>query len=381
MPSIMLSTFENLPPEALELLEAAGHTDIKSLFEHSYEEISHELVKANSVLQIVDGDLNDNRLPEWLKTIELLAGKELTRSQISPSITLTTQSPSKTSSPPSAQEPSTQQEIPQQNQVPLVSRLDLQQSPVAIPLSKDFTERNNLNLESLPQGIIRSVDNTSPSTIPEPAKQEGLVSQMNLSKANNPEPIQTSTPSAFFEKESTNAKPAPLDKSRILSMEEYQQEGSKVAQPAEPKQNNLTRTTKKETNEGVNPESKFFIKGVLHQDIPKFKIGSYAFLFFNLLILIIFAVTPLAVIDKENYWWCIFAPGLMLPAIFIYFTMCQKASCPICTQKQYALKRCLKHKNAHRWPIFGYMLPTCLHALFFKWFRCIFCGTSVRIKE
>ena len=376
MPSIMLSTFENLPPEAIELLEAAGHTDIKSLFEHSYEEISQELIKANNVLQIVDGDLSDNRLLEWLKTIEQQAGKELTRSQISPSIVPTTQSPSKTPSQQSAQEPPTQQ-----NQAPLVSRLDLQQSPVAIPLSKDFTERHNLNLESLPQGTIRSVDNSTPSTIPEPAKQQGLVSQVNLNQTNNLEPIQTSTPPSLFGKDSTNAKPAPLDKSRILSMEEYQQEGSKVAQPAEPKQNNLTRTTRKETNEGVNPESKFFIKGVLHQDIPKFKIGSYAFLFFNLLILIIFAVTPLAIIDKEKYWWCIFAPGLMLPAAFIYFTVCQKASCPICTQKQYALKRCLKHKNAHHWPVFGYMLPTCLHALFFKWFRCIFCGTSVRIKE
>jgi len=365
MPSIMLSQFDNLPPEAIELLEAAGHTEIKSIFEHSYEEISQELTKANSILGIVDGDLSHDTITEWLTAIETQAGKEFTKSSI-----------------PSAANSHVQEIAGQgttqtsQTQTNLVSPADLQNAPVAIPLSQNFTEHHNLDLTSLPQGTAHYPDNSAPSRFP--AKQQSsdnhfIPKQATSSDSNGP---------SLYGNENISAKSAPaLDKSRILSMEEYQNDGSKVAQPVEPKQNNLTRTTRKETNEGVNPESKFYIKGVLHQDIPKFKLASYSFLLFNILIIIAFTATIFAVIDREKYWWCVFAPALILPAVFIYFTSCQRASCPICTQKQYAPKRCLKHKNAHRWPIVGYMLPTCLHALFFKWFRCIFCGTSVRLKE
>ena len=370
----MLSQFENLPPEAIELLEAAGHTEIKSIFEHSYEEVSQELTKANSVLAIVGEDLKDDTISEWLTEIETQSGKKFTRtprttSPQNPVIeTPQTQAAKNKHSPQHTQDR-------QQTQTNLVSRADLQSAPIAIPLSQSFTKHHNLDLILLPQGTVHHPDDSAPSRIP--AKQQ--------SSTDNLTPKQTSTNldrSSLYGNESTSARSIPtLDKSRILSMEEYQKEGSNVVQPVTPKQNNLTRTTRKETNEGVNPESKFYIKGVLHQDITKFKLASYSFLLFNLLIITAFTATIFAVIDREKYWWCVFAPALILPAIIIYFTSCQRASCPICTQKQYAPKRCLKHKNAHRWPILGYMLPTCLHALFFKWFRCIFCGTSVRLKE
>ena len=366
----MLSTFENLPSEATELLEAAGHTEIKSIFDHSYEDISQELLKANSILNIVDGELDNTTIEGWLTTIEQQAGKEFTKNTHPAHVRDNIEQDSK----PQKNIPVNQAE-PQAN---LVSRKDLQLAPIAIPLSESFIDHHDLDLTSLPQGTTQYPNNDTPSRIP--TKQQSA--ETNYLNSTPQTPAATSSSPALYGNESTSAKSAPaLDKSRIISMEEYQQEGSKVTQPVQPKVNNITRTTLKETNEGVNPDSKFFIKGVLHQDIPKFKLGSYSFIFFNLLILAAVAGTAMVLVDKEKYWWGIYSPTLIFPAIFIYFTACQKASCPICTQKQYALKRCLKHKNAHRWPILGYMLPTCLHALFFKWFRCIFCGTSVRLKE
>jgi len=85
----------------------------------------------------------------------------------------------------------------------------------------------------------------------------------------------------------------------------------------------------------------------------------------------------LTLLDKEMFFWAPYTILLLFVGVLIYFMFTGKASCPICNQKQFAPKNCLKHRDAHKLPVIGYMLPTALHAIYYRWFKCIFCGTSV----
>lgn len=361
MSSKNLQEFDHLTPEALELLEVSGHTDTSTLFEQSFDDIFQELAKANGVLNIVDYEVTDEVVSKWLKPIEEQAGKKL-----------------------APQEPST---LPTASSL-RISSAELVAALAAIPCSEEYVMEHDLKLDELPQGVIYQVSKssataaTASSRLKSEAKAAFTSNKANKTNSSNHKSPHTTTgeTKALYGKESSSVV-TPLDKSRLQSMADYHNEGSHVIVPVTEKENNLTRTTKKDTNKGVKPDSIFFIKGVLHQDITRFKVGSYSLLLVNILVVSAIGILALIFVDKEEYWWAIFAPALLLPAFFIFFTSVRKSSCPICTQKMYAVKRCLKHRNAHRWPLFGYMLPTSLHALFFKWFRCIYCGTAVRLKE
>jgi len=143
----------------------------------------------------------------------------------------------------------------------------------------------------------------------------------------------------------------------------------------------LTRSVSKDTNKGVNPNSRFYIRGVLNKRAGAFMFSVFAFIMFNLCVLAGFLLPLLLVVDKEKFAWAVYTPILIVVGILIYFMFSGRATCPVCNQKQFAPKNCLKHRDAHKWPILGYMLPTALHAAVFKWFKCIFCGTSIRLKE
>ncbi|MGJ8656852.1 MAG: hypothetical protein ACSHX6_10415 [Akkermansiaceae bacterium] len=341
---------ENMQPEAIELLEAAGYVDAKTIFNHPIADITTELIKANNVLDIIDTEPSRAMVAQWLKPIELQLGKKINDSapEIDPSL--------------------------------LIEPKEILNTPFAVPLSENFIKEHHIDLAELPSGTVRFLNKEQAlrhydeeESIP---VNYNVVSEQPSSKVAEPEKTGLFDDPVFTSKESPI-----LDKNRILKMETFKQEGSSVASLDRDNGINLTKTTRKETNEGVSPDSKFYIKGVLHKNTSRFKSGCHSFLLVNFMILLSFAITSLVLIDRDQYWWAVWAPLLGILAIFIYFTAAQQASCPICNQKQFAPKRCLKHKSAHRWPIFGYMLPTAFHAIVFKWFRCIFCGTSVRLKE
>jgi hypothetical protein len=55
--------------------------------------------------------------------------------------------------------------------------------------------------------------------------------------------------------------------------------------------------------------------------------------------------------------------------------------CKICSQPLFVPKGANKNSKAHHVPVIGYIIPTALHLLVFRWFRCTYCGTAVRVKE
>ena len=84
----------------------------------------------------------------------------------------------------------------------------------------------------------------------------------------------------------------------------------------------------------------------------------------------------------EGNRWILLALFLAIPAVGIFYLICtSRAKCPVCGQRQFLPKNTRKNKKAHHFPLLGYIIPTALQALLFKWFRCVHCGTSIRLKE
>lgn len=345
---------ENMQPEAVELLEAAGYMDANIIFDHKISDITTELIKANNVLEIIDTEPNRSMVVQWLKPLEARFGKTI------------------------------DEEEPEIDPNTLIRPRDILNTPFAVPLSENFIKDHRIEVDEMPRGTVRFLDKElaiahhNSEDLAEVSYN--LVSDQPPSKGSSKNEDEKET-GLFEDPVFTGEDSNILDKSRILKMETFQNEGSTVAPMQRAEDVNLTKTTRKETNAGVSPNSRFYIKGVLHKSVSRFKSGCFLFLLVNIMIFLSFAITALVLLDREKYWWAVWGPLLGVLAIIIYFSGAQKSSCPICNQRQFAPKRCLKHKNAHHWPLFGYMLPTAVHALFFKWFRCIFCGTSVRLKE
>jgi len=150
----------------------------------------------------------------------------------------------------------------------------------------------------------------------------------------------------------------------------------------------LIRAPRESTNRGKNPNSRRYVRGVLHTHPWHLRIGS----FFTLLILPLLPVAilsslllPLSSSYPESFpWvpkWLIVFP-IALPVIAIgYLIWGLSSKCRICSQKLFVHKHALKHNKAHRFLCMGYVIPLSLHLLLFNWFRCSSCGTPVRLKK
>lgn len=56
-----------------------------------------------------------------------------------------------------------------------------------------------------------------------------------------------------------------------------------------------------------------------------------------------------------------------------------KVRCRVCSCQFFHSRRCVKNAKAHRVPGLGYVASLSLHLLVFRWFRCMYCGTALRL--
>jgi hypothetical protein len=150
----------------------------------------------------------------------------------------------------------------------------------------------------------------------------------------------------------------------------------------------LIRAPRAETNKGKNPESRAYIRGVLHTHPWHLRFGAA----FSLLLII---NLPAAVISAflllvsgehpEVFGW---VPGwllvfpIALPLTgFGYLLWGMTGKCLVCNQRIFVPKGALKHVHAHRIKRLSFLIRLCLHMLVFHWFRCSSCGTPVRLRK
>jgi hypothetical protein len=150
----------------------------------------------------------------------------------------------------------------------------------------------------------------------------------------------------------------------------------------------LITTPLEKTNAGINPQSRYYIRGVLHTHPWSLRVGAFFTLLFFLLTPLTIVVSILVVlsgfISGLPEWISnrlLFLPALLLVFGLGYLIWGRTAKCRICHQPLFVHKAAIKHVKSHRRPCLGHVLPLSLHLLIFSWFRCSSCGTSIRLKK
>lgn len=319
---------EGISTSEVELIEAAGYFGVDAFHDMSTQEIYDELARANQMLSIVNEIPSLERIEKWRR----VEGEE------SDGVETTTAN--------STDEGETLHENVEK------------ELPFAQPLSRKFIAQHRIDIDSLPQlGESISVKKRKPkAVIPDekkdivetiPSKQKDEIEVQKLRSIND------------VRKEKKSASALPIKNGEV--------DRTKVVSP--------------ETNEGVNPHSRNYVRGVLHNDPVGTAFGAYAFVI--TILLLVAALLPIGYIlfHRDEYMWGLLSPALFIGAIVFYLGSARRTACPVCRQRQFVPKSCLKHNKAHHIRGVGYMLPTAVHLICFHWFRCIFCGTAIRVKE
>jgi len=174
----------------------------------------------------------------------------------------------------------------------------------------------------------------------------------------------------------------PLNLSRIVSSEEYNK-GKTHALPL---------SQGKKISGGRDPQRKKFLqgalsrlveRGVVHPLPVRLVLSAILLLlskFFFMALVIIFFVLALTgnvrLVTELIPFFLAFIPfGLG------FLIVASRARCRVCSCPLFNVRLCRKHQAAHYVPLLGIACSTALHLLFFKWVRCMYCGTAIRLRH
>lgn len=322
----------------VELLEAAGYLELSALRNSTLDEFYDEISKANDMLSILETTPSHKEVAGWWNQAEF-DGNIFS--------------------------PLDQKSVEDGEKVPVVAVEDL---GIAIPISEDFAKAQEIDFSKLPR-------------IGEDMKVEVEVEAVPKKKVVESKIEPRATLAQIAEKEEAPKTPVEFRKERVLSMDEFRERGGKVAPLIRNENNALTKMTRSDTNKGVDPESRRYVRGVLHKEPTRTLLSAFCVLLAVALGIAGVILTPLIFWDKDLFFWAVFSPALIVVGLMIWFLFARSTVCPVCRQRQFMPKSCLKHVKAHRIRGLGYIVSTSIHMLSFKWFRCIFCGTAIRLKE
>jgi hypothetical protein len=70
-----------------------------------------------------------------------------------------------------------------------------------------------------------------------------------------------------------------------------------------------------------------------------------------------------------------------IPCALGFFIVANRSRCRICSCPLFFIRPCRKHRAAHYVPLVGIACSTAFHLLIFKWMRCMYCGTAIRLRH
>ena len=348
-----LLTIPGLGKSSLELLEAVGFLDETTLAKAGLDELVKELERANSILKILKRSPRRVEVEKWLATAKERVGFVQKESKTAPLVAVNYEGN------------------------PEVMEM-LAKAPSALPLPVRLLIENQLLVGDIPPAVFLNrvvgdldvrVSKDSAMRSPRPATSGAVF----LSDASPPR--------------------RSFDVSRVKSIASLVGETSPppAAVPVDPGEDRvaLIRAPRVETNRGRDPESPFYIRGVLHTHPVRMLIGALITLVMVIEVPVAIASAFLLLLSDqkpEGFSWVpkwLLAFPLSLPLVgvaFLFFGV-GAGKCRICGQGQFIPRACRKNAKAHHVPLVGYIIPTALHMLVFRWFRCTYCGTPVRLKE
>ncbi len=371
-----------LPTDAKELLEAVGYLDTRDLHEADTAELVEELVKANKVLSLMAGTPNEETVEEWKSIATEYAPVKTGEDEAESGATDDggegddageagdTAGGTGEEAPDGAGEETAGDAEEGEADAPGFVNFEedpevqdmLRVSPEAVPLHSSLIRRHKLAVGDIPEGILLT-------------RCQGEV-EIN---------VMTTSRLAKAQRREAELRRTGLMGSRIRSFDDIKSGGHNV-KPLEKGGEKEVLATSEGLNAGVDPHSRRFIKGVLHPHPTGVRVSAFFAVLVEVMLLANLIGIPWMVYydystGNSMTWWVVgLASGMLLSAL-CYLIWGISARCRVCGQRQFAPKKCLKNKKAHHIPVLGYILPTALQALIFKWFYCIYCGTAVRLKK
>jgi hypothetical protein len=108
-------------------------------------------------------------------------------------------------------------------------------------------------------------------------------------------------------------------------------------------------------------------------------------LFFRFYMIVLVIALPIALIqlgETFNEYWIptAIAIGVFLLLGIINLVIISKVRCRVCSCPMFLSQRCFKNKKAHLINGLGYVASLALHMVIFQWFRCMYCGTAIRVR-
>jgi len=330
-----LEELENLNSKEIELLLAVGIDRIEALSVSQGAVLLPQMRSANGMLRILPELPSEEVLKGWIDSAQTFMG--LTEEELQAEMA----------------------------QAPVVSQV----APVleAITVSPKLLIESGITAQEVPAmtEFIEEAKSQTKSLVTQPVQEGAHEAHAKVAPY-----------SANVQK--ANAAQVKLKPQFSLPDEAQLSEKSEI-QPLEGRGSNLMNAPKAETNKGRDKHSRRYIRGVLHPDPPR--VFTAAFITFVALFMFPISIAAMIMVVLQYSTWWVVVPIVNLVFAALYLIMSSGLKCRICGQPMFMAKRCLRHDKAHRIPLIGYILPTSLHMMIFKWFHCSYCGTAVRLKE
>lgn len=353
-----LSSINGIDASALELLEAAGFGEVEVLAGADAALLHRELLKANRLLHLARENPSRSQVEDWIEQARALAS-ELLAPPLTPDSDMIEELPST-------------QMVVDYERSPEVQEM-LASSPFALPLPAKLLMEHQVSVSQIPAGIMLN----------------RYVGDLDV-RVNQSVPAVPEHATGKSYQVSDHPRGLNLDISRIRSADELRFQGMRLPGSVSEVQTrqDLMRAPLASTNKGRNPESRWFIRGVLHS-------SPVAMYFGALITLCLSFVLPASVLSalllilssevpKTFSWvptWLLAFP-IALPVLGLaYLFWGVGGACRVCNQKLFIHSSHMKNPKAHHCMGLGYVIPLCFHLLVFRWFRCTHCGTPVRLKE
>ena len=339
---------------SLQLLAAAGIDTVEQLAAQNLDHLVAELKNARKTLSAAKRAPGKAKVLKWIKQANELRGEfndpDFSR-EVEPPVNLETD--------------------------PEVTEM-LTHAPCAIPLPGNILMGKGIRVSDVPAGLLLSSYPGDP-VIPVGDAPEPKLDLPTPRLRSNVELIAIPHARQSFTSTVSQAETPLKQRDNRMPASKSGHEEDRVA---------LIRAPRAETNLGKNPESRAYIRGVLHTHPWTLRLGAI----FSLLLLINFILAVasafLLLASRESpdfFSWVpawILAFPIALPVTGIGYMLWGFAGkCRICNQKLFISAAALKHVRSHRIWGLGFVVPLSLHLLAFNWFRCSSCGTPVRLKK
>ncbi|MGB2090841.1 MAG: hypothetical protein ACPH2J_02985 [Akkermansiaceae bacterium] len=349
-----LETITRIPSEAQELLEAVGYLDVSDLIEADIDHLLSELRRANKTLEILSDGLTKNAVRQWQQWAR--EGRQADEATTKGQASTAKKQPAK-----SAGKQPKAKLVNLEKDESMMEMLSL--SPTAEPLDSMLLAEEGISMDDLEEGVLlnKCDSKLKINIMTTLGRADAVVRQDEVSRVG----LNSSRIRNFDDLDSSMQYVKPLERG--------------AAQAAIAASDGL--------NEGVDPKSRKFIKGVFHGDARTVRIAATAFIIFAA-ILVMNIVSLLGLFIFRTRLEPSFVVGwvagllfLLLIAAGLYFYFASKAKCVVCRQPSLMIKKCVKHKKAHHVKGLGYILPTAMQLLSHQWFYCTYCGTAIRLKK